>query len=140
MELPFPEINACLNAAAASCLTAGYIFIRAGQRKRHMVCMVAACSFSAVFLASYLTYHYQTGAQTPFPGTGFWRGVYYTMLITHIFLAVAIVPLVPRTVYLAIRGRFEAHRRWARVAFPIWYYVSVTGVLIYFFLYQWFQP
>ena len=138
MDLPFPEINASLNAVATVCLTAGVYFIRTRRRTHHQVCMLAACTASAVFLVSYLTYHIQTGARTPFGGTGFWRLFYYAMLLTHILLATVIIPLVPRTLYLAVRGRFDHHRRLAKWTFPIWYYVSVTGVLIYFFLYRWF--
>ena len=106
----------------------------------HRMAMMSALFVSAVFLVCYLAYHAQTGARTPFQGEGAWRSIYYFILITHIFLAAIIVPLVLRTFYLAIKGRFELHKAWAKWTYPIWYYVSVTGVLVYFFLYQWFPP
>jgi putative membrane protein len=131
-----PAVNAGLNAAATVLLTAGYVCIRRKRVAAHRAAMLAAVVVSAAFLATYLTYHLQA-APTRFAGTGFLRPVYFAMLISHILLAMAIVPLVPITVTLALRGRFERHRAWARWTFPIWYYVSVTGVLVYFFLYRW---
>jgi uncharacterized membrane protein YozB (DUF420 family) len=133
----FPAINASLNGAAAVFMTIGFVFIRRKNVAAHRACMIAACSVSAVFLACYVYYHWKTGARTPFTGTGFVRPVYYTMLLTHVVLAMAVAVLVPRTLLLALAGNFERHRRWARWTFPIWYYVSITGVLVYFFLYQW---
>ena len=118
-------------------LTAGFIFIRRKNVIAHRAAMLAAVAVSVAFLACYLAYHLQTGARTPFGGTGFIRGVYFAMLISHILLATAIVPLILITLTLAVRGRFDRHRRWARWTFPLWYYVSVTGVLVYLFLYQW---
>ncbi len=132
-----PAVNAGLNATATVLLTAGYVCIRRKQVAAHRVAMLAAVVVSAAFLATYLTYHLQT-APTRFGGTGLIRPVYFALLISHVLLAMAIVPLVPITVTLALRGRFERHRAWARWTFPIWYYVSVTGVLVYFFLYRWF--
>ena len=101
--------------------------------------MVSAFSVSIVFLVFYVLHKYLVqGVHTPFGGEGAWRTFYYTMLVTHIVLAIAIVPLVLTTLTLAIKGKRERHRSWARWTFPIWYYVSVTGVLVYCFLYQWF--
>ncbi len=138
MAFPFPEVNASLNACSAVCLTCGYAFVRAKRIQAHRVCMGLALLFSIVFLGFYLVYHYQTGARTPFKGEGFWRPVYYTLLISHVILAVVIVPLVVQTLRLALKGDFVRHRAWARITFPLWYYVSVTGVLVYAFLYRWF--
>ena len=135
---PFPEINAGLNGTAALLLTAGFLLIKIRNIRAHRACMVSAFAVSVLFLICYVTYHYQTGVGTPFGGEGVWRAVYYAMLVSHVLLAVVIVPLVIRTLLLAVKGNFETHRKWARVTFPLWYYVSVTGVLIYFFLYQWF--
>jgi putative membrane protein len=133
----FPALNASLNGTATVLLTAGFILIRRKKVAAHRAAMLAAFTVSVAFLACYLAYHLQTGARTPFGGTGFIRGVYFTMLISHILLAVAIVPLILTTLTLALRGRFDRHRQWARWTFPLWYYVSVTGVLVYLFLYQW---
>lgn len=136
--IPYPEINASLNGCATALLTVGFIFIKMGRVLWHRIAMISALCVSVVFLVSYLTYHAQTGARTPFSGEGMWRFIYYFILFTHIVLAAVIVPLVLRTFYLAIKGRFALHRVWARWTYPLWYYVSVTGVLVYFFLYQWF--
>jgi putative membrane protein len=134
-----PTVNATLNGTAAVLLTAGFICIKTGREKAHRACMLSAFSVSVVFLIFYVLHKYLVhGVHTPFPGDGLWRNFYYTMLITHIVLAIAIVPLVLTTLILAIRGKRERHRAWARWTFPIWYYVSVTGVLVYMFLYQWF--
>lgn len=133
----FPALNASLNGSAAVLMTCGFAFIRRKQVTAHRTCMLAAFAVSTVFLGCYLYYHAQTGARTPFGGTGLIRGVYYTMLLTHVVLAASIAFLVPRTLLLALRGNIERHQAWARWTFPIWYYVSLTGVLIYFFLYQW---
>jgi putative membrane protein len=132
-----PAVNASLNGMATVLLTAGYVCIRRKKVAAHRAAMLAAFAVSVAFLASYLTYHLQT-APTRFAGTGLIRPVYFALLISHILLAMAIVPLVPITLALALRGRFERHRAWARWTFPIWYYVSVTGVLVYFLLYRWF--
>jgi putative membrane protein len=136
----FPPINAALNSLAFICLTVGYYFIRFRQdRQTHRKLMIAAVAVSALFLASYLTYHIlKDGIHTRFGGTGFLVYFYYTMLISHILLAIINLPLILITFGLALKGRFETHRKWARWTFPIWYYVSITGVLVYFFLYQWF--
>ncbi len=137
-DFPFPEVNASLNALAAFLLAIGFAFIKSGRQNEHRICMVGALIVSALFLASYITYHTLTGARTPFEGKGFLRPFYYTLLVSHVILAVLIVPLVFRTVQLAVSGNFVKHKKWARLTFPLWLYVSVTGVLIYFFLYVWF--
>ncbi|HVS52718.1 MAG TPA: DUF420 domain-containing protein [Opitutaceae bacterium] len=133
----FPALNASLNGAAAVFMTFGFACIRNKKIAAHRACMLAAFSVSTVFLGCYVYYHVKTGARTPFGGTGAIRTIYYTMLLTHVLLAIAIAFLVPRTLLLALRGDFVRHRAWARWTFPIWYYVSVTGVLVYFFLYRW---
>tara|TARA_E500000178_G_C16669719_1_gene594500 strand:+ start:90 stop:515 length:426 start_codon:yes stop_codon:yes gene_type:complete len=134
-----PTINACLNGTATVLLTLGFIFIKSGKTVSHRVSMVSAFLVSVVFLAFYLLHKYLVqGVHTPFAGEGFWRSFYYGMLISHIILAIVIVPLILRTLSLAISGQYERHRAWARWTFPIWYYVSVTGVLVYCFLYKWF--
>jgi uncharacterized membrane protein YozB (DUF420 family) len=132
-----PAVNATLNGTAAVLLTAGFVFIKRKRVAAHRVAMLAAVAVSVAFLASYLTYHLQTGARTPFGGTGAIRVLYFAMLVSHILLALIIVPLVLTTLVCALRGRFDRHRAWARWTYPLWYYVSVTGVLVYFFLYQW---
>lgn len=134
-----PTINACLNGTATVLLTLGFIFIKSGKILPHRVSMVSAFLVSVIFLAFYLLHKYLVqGVHTPFEGEGFWRSFYYGMLISHIILAIVIVPLILRTLSLAILGQYGRHRAWARWTFPIWYYVSVTGVLVYCFLYQWF--
>jgi uncharacterized membrane protein YozB (DUF420 family) len=133
----FPALDASLNAASAVLLTAGFTFVKRKKIAAHRACMTGAFAVSTVFLGCYLYYHITTGARTPFGGTGAIRTIYYTMLISHIFLAIVIVPLILRTLTLALKGNYQRHRAWARWTFPLWYYVSVTGVLVYFFLYQW---
>ena len=136
--MPFnllPTINAVLNGTCAVLLVAGYLFIRRKAVQAHRDCMATAFLFSVLFLISYLTYHAVHGS-TRFPGTGWVRPAYFAILISHTVLAVVIVPLVIRTLYLALRNRFEAHRRIARWTLPLWLYVSVTGVVVYFMLYR----
>jgi len=130
-----PAVNACLNSISTLLLTAGYIFIRRGQIERHRLAMTAAFVTSCLFLASYLTYHYNVGS-VPFTKQGWVRPVYFTILITHVTLAATIVPLALITLSRAWRKRFDKHRRIARWTWPIWMYVSVTGVVIYLMLYQ----
>ena len=136
-----PLLNACLNATSGILLLSGLWAIKSGRRVLHERLMISALAVSALFLASYLYYHYfvATG-MTPYRGTGWSKTAYYVMLATHVVLAMAVVPLALRTVYLAYRERFDAHKRWARVTFPIWLYVSVTGVLVYLTLYVWNPP
>jgi putative membrane protein len=133
-----PALNASLNGVATVLLTVGFIFIKRGQIAAHRAVMISACGVSAVFLIGYVTHKALIGAvHTPFGGTGIIRGVYYAMLVSHIILAMSIAYLVPRTFLFAIHRDFEKHQAWARWTFPIWYYVSITGVLVYFFLYRW---
>lgn len=132
-----PAVNATLNGIAAALLTAGFVLIKQKRVAAHRAAMLAALAVSVAFLACYLTYHLQTGARTPFGGTGAIRNVYFAMLASHVLLALVIVPLILTTLTFALRGRIDRHRAWARWTFPMWYYVSVTGVLVYFFLYQW---
>ena len=133
-----PTLNACLNGTATILLTAGFICIRTELVKAHRACMLSAFAVSAIFLFFYLLHKWLVqGVHTPFEGEGAWRSIYYTMLATHIVLAILILPLVLTTLNLAIRGKRDEHKAWARWTFPIWYYVSVTGVLIYMFLYVW---
>jgi uncharacterized membrane protein YozB (DUF420 family) len=130
-----PHLNAILNATSGVLLVTGYLLIRRRHIKAHRNCLLAALAASALFLVSYLTYHYYHGA-TRFAGTGFARPLYFIILITHTVLAVVIVPFVSVTLYRAGRGDFQRHRRIARWTFPMWLYVSVTGVIVYLFLYQ----
>jgi uncharacterized membrane protein YozB (DUF420 family) len=127
-------VNAVLNGTSAVLLMTGFGFIRKGKIQQHLVCMASAFVVSTIFLVSYLTYHYHVGS-VKYQGVGAWRTLYFTILLTHTILAVLIVPLILRTLYLAVRGRFDIHRRWARWTFPLWLYVSITGVVIYAMLY-----
>ena len=130
-----PSVNAVLNGTCAVLLVAGYLFIRRKAVLAHRACMASAFFVSILFLISYLTYHAMHGS-TRFPGTGWIRPAYFAILISHTVLAVLIVPLVLRTLYLALRNRFEAHRQIARWTLPLWLYVSVTGVVVYWMLYR----
>jgi putative membrane protein len=133
-----PDVNAALNSLSAVFLFAGYRFIRLKNRQAHRRCMLAAFSCSILFLISYLTYHFQVGS-VPFKGQGGVRVVYFAILLTHTLLAAVIVPLALITLVRALRERFDAHRRIARWTFPIWLYVSITGVIVYWMLY-WLVP
>jgi putative membrane protein len=130
-----PSINATLNGTSAVLLFVGYRAIHTKRVALHRLCMQAAFVTSAVFLVCYLTRFYLTGAHH-FPGGGWLRTLYLTILITHMILAVATVPLVLRTLFLARAARFAEHRRIARWTFPVWMYVSVTGVIVYMMLYH----
>ncbi|QYM79985.1 DUF420 domain-containing protein [Horticoccus luteus] len=144
-----PTLNATFNAIATVLIVTGFVFIKRAQRetdparraahvRTHRALMLSAVVVSALFLVGYLTYHgLRRGAHTPFGGTGAIRTVYLIILWTHIPLAAAIAFLVPRTFLLAIKGDFVRHRAWAKWTFPLWLYVSVTGVLVYLFLYRW---
>lgn len=129
-----PTLNAALNALAGCLLLLGYWFIRHGRRDAHRAAMIAAFVTSSLFLVSYLIYHANAGSR-PFPGTGPIRVVYFAILISHVVLAAAILPLALITLWRALNGRFDAHRRVARYTLPLWLYVSVTGVAIYGMLY-----
>ncbi len=128
-----PGADAAFNALSASCLVLGYINIRRRKRLVHMRFMVSATVFSALFLLSYITYHYFHG-DTQFPGHGWIRPVYFLILITHITLSMVALPLILATLWYALRSQFRFHRGVARWTFPIWLYVSVTGVIVYFIL------
>jgi uncharacterized membrane protein YozB (DUF420 family) len=130
-----PTVNASLNAVGTVFLVSGYVMIRRRRIDAHRACMIGALIASALFLTSYLVYHYHAGS-TPFPGTGWVRPLYFFILITHIVLAAVVPPLALVTVWRALKGRFEAHARLARWTLPIWLYVSVTGVIVYWMLYQ----
>lgn len=130
-----PHLNACLNTTSALLLFTGYRFIRARNVVAHRACQIAALVISILFLASYLTYHFNHGT-TRFQGTGLVRPIYFTILTTHTILAIVIVPLVILTFYRAFRGDFVRHRKIARITLPLWLYVSITGVIVYLMLYQ----
>jgi uncharacterized membrane protein YozB (DUF420 family) len=130
-----PTLNASLNFLSFVLLSTGYYFIQRKQREKHRLCMLAALVASGLFLVSYVIYHSNVGS-VPFQGTGPIRVVYFLVLITHVVLAIAIVPLVIVTVSRALSARFDAHRRIARVTFPLWMYVSATGVVVYLMLYR----
>jgi putative membrane protein len=132
-----PALNALLNTVCTGFLLAGWRFIRHGRQRAHRAAMISALTTSALFLISYLTYHYTHGS-TRFVGEGFIRPVYFIILGTHTVLAAAIVPLVAITLVRALRERFDAHRRIARWTLPIWLYVSVTGVVVYLLLYHFY--
>lgn len=135
-----PAINASLNALSAVLLTLGFVFIRRQKQIAHRNCMIAALASSTVFLACYLVYHFSVRAVTKFQGHGWIRPVYFFILISHVILAVAILPLVFMTLLRAARGQFDRHKRIARWTWPLWMYVSVTGVLVYLLLYQLYPP
>jgi uncharacterized membrane protein YozB (DUF420 family) len=134
-----PAVNATLNAASGVLLLLGYRAIRALKIDRHRKLMLSAAATSTLFLVCYLVYHAAVGS-VRFTGQGPVRTVYFAILLTHTVLAAAIVPMVLRTLYLGLKRRDEKHRRLARWTFPIWVYVSVTGVVIYLMLYQLYDP
>jgi uncharacterized membrane protein YozB (DUF420 family) len=130
-----PAINASLNAISGVFLLTGYVLIRARRIALHRACMLAALTTSALFLICYVVYHAQVGS-VRFPRYGFVRPLYYTILITHVTLAVTVLPLALITAARGLRGDYRRHKKIARWTFPIWLYVSVTGVLVYVLLYQ----
>ncbi len=130
-----PAVNAFLNGTSALLLFSGYLFIRRRNVIAHRACMLSAFCASTLFLVSYLTYHYHVGS-VPFRGTGAVRVVYFSILITHTILAAVIVPLSLTTLYRALRAQFPRHVRIARWTLPVWLYVSVTGVVVYWMLYR----
>jgi putative membrane protein len=135
----FPPLNASLNGLATLLLAVGFVLIKQGKKEAHAKCMISAFIVSCVFLVFYVLHKILVkGVHTPFGGEGAIRTVYYVMLITHVILAMAIVPLILMTMSRALKQRFELHKKIARITWPLWMYVSVTGVLVYFFLYQWF--
>ncbi len=133
------HVNALLNAISSIFLIAGYGAIRRGRRDRHRACMLAAAAVSVLFLISYLTYHFNSGLAR-FGGEGAIRVFYFAFLIAHVAIAIVIVPLVPITLFRALSGRFDRHRRIARWTLPLWLYVTTSGVVIYIMavhLYPW---
>jgi uncharacterized membrane protein YozB (DUF420 family) len=147
--LDIPPINAALNGLATVLIATGFVYIQRAKHQqdparrtaliaKHRACMLTSAVVSALFLVGYLTYHgLRRGLHTPFGGEGAIRTVYFFILWTHIPLAALIAYLVPRTFLFALRGEYLRHRAWAKWTFPIWFYVSITGVLVYFFLYVW---
>lgn len=130
-----PTLNACLNATSALLLIAGFYFIRQRNIAAHRACMVSAVIVSTLFLISYLTYHYSAGT-TRFTGQGLVRTFYFALLLSHTILAAIVPVLALVTLWRAVRGQYEKHRRLARWTLPIWLYVSVTGVVVYAMLYH----
>ena len=138
-DFDLPAVNATLNSLATILLVAGFVCIRSKRARAHIICMSCALVVSAVFLACYLYYHYKVG-HVQFAGTGTVKTFYLTLLATHIVLAVVNLPMIIMTVIPAVRLRFDKHKRIARWTLPIWLYVSVTGVLVYFMCYHWYGP
>ena len=137
----FPHLNATLNATSGLFLLIGFYFIRTKQVARHRTCMLTAARVSAVFLATYLTHHairtYYLGlGPTRFTGEGLARPVYFTILTSHTILAAMVTPFVLLTLWRGLKGQYEKHKKLARLVFPVWLYVSVTGVIVYVMLYQ----
>jgi uncharacterized membrane protein YozB (DUF420 family) len=130
-----PTLNAILNSTSAVLIVIGYFLIRARRIEAHRKTMLAAFTTSTLFLISYLVYHAQVGS-VHFRGTGAIRTVYFTILITHTILAAVVAPMVVVTLFRGLKGRFEKHRKLARITLPVWLYVSVTGVVVYGMLYH----
>jgi len=137
----FPHLNAILNATSGSFLLIGFYFIRSRQIAKHRASMLTAAGISAIFLVSYLTHHairtYYFGlGPTKFTGTGLIRPVYFTILTSHTILAALVAPFIVLTLWRGVKGQFEKHKKIARLVYPVWLYVSVTGVVVYLILYQ----
>jgi uncharacterized membrane protein YozB (DUF420 family) len=130
-----PALNAILNGTAAVLIVAGIYLIKSGRQRAHRAVMISAVIASSLFLISYLTYHAHIGSKH-FPGQGWVRTAYFAILLTHTILAATVVPLVLITLTRGLKGRFDRHRPIARWTYPVWLYVSVTGVVIYVMLYQ----
>jgi uncharacterized membrane protein YozB (DUF420 family) len=133
----FPALIASLNGVSAILLAVGRFMIARGRMAAHRACMIAAVVASALFLAFYVYFHAHVG-NIRFLGHGVWRTIYFVVLIPHVTLAIVIVPMVMITLVRGLRARYDSHRAIARWTWPLWMYVSVTGVLVYFMLYQWF--
>lgn len=137
----FPHLNAALNASSGILLILGLIFILTRRVRAHRACMLSASIFSAIFLVCYITFHlirtsiYGLGP-TKFTGEGLARPIYFTVLTSHTILAALVGPFIIATLWRALKGRFDAHRRLARLVYPVWLYVSITGVMVYLMLYQ----
>ncbi|MGH9820659.1 MAG: DUF420 domain-containing protein [Pyrinomonadaceae bacterium] len=137
----FPHLNAALNGLSGIFLVCGLYFILTKRVRAHLACMITACVLSSIFLISYISYHslrtYYFGlGPTKFTGEGIARPIYFTILTSHTILATVIGPFVVATLWRALKGRFDAHKRLARLVYPVWLYVSITGVIVYLFLYQ----
>lgn len=137
--LDLPAVNATLNACATVALVIGFIFIKLGKTRAHIITMSLALVISAAFLTCYLIYHYHVGS-VKFMGQGLARNIYYPLLISHIFLAIVNLPMIIMTVVPALRQRFDKHKRMAKWTLPVWLYVSVTGVIVYLMCYEWYGP
>lgn len=139
----FPHLNATLNAASGVLLIGGLFFILTRRVHAHRACMLGASSISALFLVCYITHHiirtsiYGLGP-TRFTGEGLVRPVYFTILTSHTILATLVAPFILVTLYRALKGNFDSHRRLARLVYPVWLYVSLTGVVVYLMLYHFF--
>lgn len=133
----FPALNATLNGTSAVLLLTGRALITRGKIAAHRICMIAAVTASALFLGCYLFFHYEVG-NVKFLGQGLARSVYFAILISHVTLAAVIVPMAIVTLSRGLKARYPKHRAIARWTWPLWMYVSVTGVIVYFMLYQWF--
>lgn len=131
-----PAVNATLNGLCTILLTAGFVFIKQGKKEAHMKCMIAAFVTSAVFLCCYLYYHFNTQVVTSFQNPAWFRPIYLTILITHTILAVVILPMIMMTFSRALKAKYELHKKIAKWTWPLWMYVSTTGVIIYLLLYQ----
>ncbi|MCA1590673.1 MAG: DUF420 domain-containing protein, partial [Acidobacteria bacterium] len=141
----FPHLNAFLNFVSGTILTIGFYFIQTRQVSKHRACMISASAISAFFLVSYVTHHalrsyYYGLGPTRFSGDGIARPIYLTILTSHTVLATAVAPFVVLTLWRGLKGRYDIHRRIARIVFPIWAYVSITGVIVYLMLYHFYPP
>ena len=132
-----PTLNATLNAIAGCLLMYGYISIKQGKRELHKKIMISALAVSAAFLTSYLIYHYHVPSKK-FPDLGWIKTVYFLILFPHILLAAIMVPMILKTFWHAFREEWDQHKKIAKITFPIWMYVSITGVIVYFMLYHWY--
>lgn len=132
-----PHVNAVLNGISAILITIAFILVKSGKAEQHRKVMIAAVSVSAVFLVSYLIYHFSAPVYV-FPGEGWVRPVYFTMLTSHVIFATLATPMIGFTVFRALTGNIEKHRAIARWTFPVWLYTTVTGVLIYLILFQYY--
>ncbi len=133
-----PALNASLNTIAGILLLVGYVSIKQGKKELHKKLMISALMVSAAFLTSYLIYHYHVPSKK-FPDLGWIKTIYLIILIPHIILAAIMVPMILKTFWHAFRGEWEKHKKIARITFPIWMYVSITGVVVYLMLYQWYK-
>ncbi len=135
MPLALPTLNALLNSLSALLLVLGFVFIKQKKIALHRACMLGALGVSTVFLACYLVHHWQVGS-VPFKGKGALRALYFAILIPHVLLAIAVVPLALTTISRGLKGQLDRHKRLARVTLPIWLFVSVSGVAVYLMLYR----